>query len=491
VFSAKWGSARPWLVQGRGVVLGLGLGLGLVACGGSSSGPTPAPGVPVVRPNFVVIVADDMARDLFGAGHRFPFYELPNLDRLAARGVLFDRAFVTTSLCSPSRATMLSGLYAHTHGVLGNEARDLAPGTATYPMLLQQAGYKTAFVGKWHMDSSKDTPRPGFDYWLSFKGQGAYEDPTLDENGRSVKRTGYLTDILTDYAVQWLKARGNEPFLLVLSHKAAHDPFHPAPRHAAALSDAALPEPANFEDSFLTKPVWQRRYVLCGGSASDLARCPDPPPAFLPRWPWAARERWRLEYLRTLLALDDSVGSVVATLQTQGFADSTYIVFVGDNGMFLGEHRLGDKRLMYEESIRVPFLVAGPRVAARRSAALVLNLDLAPTLLQLAGVGVPASMQGRSLAGLLQGGPPVRDSFLYEYFADSVVPAIPSMVGVRTERWAYVTYPGRGSEDELYDVDGDPGEMTSLSDSPAAAAQKLALRTELQRLLAATGAPLL
>jgi arylsulfatase A-like enzyme len=442
-----------------------------------------------VRPSFVVIIADDMARDLFGAGHRYAFLELPNLDRLAARGVLFDRAFVTTSLCSPSRATMLSGLYAHTHGVLGNEARDLAPGTATYPQLLQQAGYKTAFVGKWHMDSSKDTPRPGFDYWVSFKGQGVYEDPTLDENGKSVKRTGYITDILTDYALHWLQARGNEPFLLVLSHKAAHDPFHPAPRHAAALGGASLPMPTSFEDSFFTKPAWQRRYVMCGGSAADLAHCPDPPPGSLPAWPWRGREPWRLDYLRTLLALDDSVGSIVATLQNQGLAESTYVVFVGDNGMFLGEHRLGDKRLMYEESIRVPFLVAGPRVVVRRSSALVLNLDLAPTLLALAGVAIPGSMQGRSLAGLVAGGPPVRDSFLYEYFADPVVPAIPTMVGVRTERWAYVTYPGRGTEEELYDLDADPSEITSLSDAPAYASSRLGLRTELQRLLAATGAP--
>ncbi len=436
-----------------------------------------------------MIIADDMARDLFGPGHRFPFFALPNLDRLAARGVLFDRAFVTTSLCSPSRATMLSGLYAHTHGVLGNEARDLSPGTVTYPQLLQQAGYKTAFVGKWHMDSSKDGPRPGFDYWVSFRGQGVYEDPTLNENGRSVKRTGYITDILTDYALQWLQARGNEPFLLILSHKAAHDPFHPAPRHAGALGTDALPEPPNFEDSFLAKPAWQRRYVMCGGTAADLSGCPDPPPSFLPRWPWRAREPWRLDYLRTLMALDDSVGSVTAALQNQGRAESTYVVFVSDNGLFLGEHRLGDKRLMYEESIRVPFLVAGPRLAPRRSSALVLNLDLAPTLLDLAGVSAPPSMQGRSLAGVLQGGPPVRDSFLYEYFADTAIPGIPRMVGVRTEHWAYVAYPDRAPEDELYDLDRDPGEMTSIANDPAEATERVELRAQLERLLAATGAP--
>jgi N-acetylglucosamine-6-sulfatase len=464
--------------------------IGTPACGGSST-PTPTtPAAAAGRPSFVVIIADDMARDLFGQGHRFPFLELPNLERLAARGVQFDRAFVTTSLCSPSRASMLSGLYAHSHRVFTNQSGDLSAGLDTYPRILQRAGYKTAYVGKWHMDSSTDAPRPGFDYWVSFRGQGVYEDPVMNENGRSVKRTGYVTDILTDYAVQWLRGRGNEPFLLILSHKAPHDPFHPAPRHLGAFPDAALPQPANFEDSFLAKPPWQRRYALCGGTAANLARCPDPPPAELPPWPWPAHEPWRLDYLRTLLALDDSVGSVVATLEAQGLAGSTSVVFVGDNGMFLGEHRLGDKRLMYEESIRVPFVVAGAGVASpRRTAAMVLNIDLAPTILELAGTAVPAQMQGRSLVGLLRGQvAAVRDSFLYEYFSDALIPGVPAMLGVRTARWAYVTYPGLPDAEELYDIDRDPAELTSLAAVPERAAVKADLHDQLDRLLASTSA---
>jgi N-acetylglucosamine-6-sulfatase len=483
---------RSSLRRGRWLILGValpGLALGMPACGGSSA-PSPAtPAGPAGRPSFVVIVADDMARDLFGAGHRFPFLELPNLDRLAARGVQFDRAFVTTSLCSPSRASMLTGLYAHSHGVLTNESGDLRPGLDTYARLLQAAGYKTAFVGKWHMDSSTDAPRPGFDYWVSFRGQGVYEDPVLNENGRSVKRTGYVTDILTDYAVQWLRARGSEPFLLVLCHKASHDPFLPAPRHVGAFPDAALPPPANFEDSFLAKPSWQRRYVMCGGTAAGLARCPDPPPSELPPWPWPAHDSRRLDYLRTLLALDDSVGSVVSTLEAQGLAASTSVVFIGDNGMFLGEHRLGDKRLMYEESIRVPLVIAGSGVPApRRATAMVLNVDLAPTILQLAGLAAPASMQGRSLVGLLRGqATGVRDSFLYEYYSDPLIPGVPAMLGVRTERWAYVTYPGLPDGEELYDLDRDPGELTSLASVPERGPVKAQLRDELARLLASTG----
>jgi N-acetylglucosamine-6-sulfatase len=481
--SLRW---LRWLILGVALP---GLALGMPACGGSSA-PSPAtPAGPTGRPSFVVIVADDMARDLFGEGHRFSFLALPNLDRLAARGVQFDRAFVTTSLCSPSRASMLTGLYAHSHGVLTNESGDLRSGLDTYARLLQASGYKTAFVGKWHMDSSTDAPRPGFDYWVSFRGQGVYEDPVLNENGHSVKRTGYITDILTDYAVQWLKARGNEPFLLVLSHKAPHDPFHPAPRHVGAFPDASLPLPANFEDPFLAKPSWQRRYAMCGGTAAGLARCPDPPPTELPPWPWPAHDSRRLDYLRTLLALDDSVGSVVSTLEAQGLAGSTNVVFIGDNGMFLGEHRLGDKRLMYEESIRVPFVIAGSGVPApRRTSAMVLNLDLAPTILQLAGVAAPASMQGRSLVGLLRGqAAGMRSSFLYEYFSDSLIPGVPAMQGVRTDHWAYVTYPGLSGAEELYDLDADPGELTSLAAVPERDAVKRAMRDELDRLLATTG----
>ena len=440
----------------------------------------------------MVIIADDMARDLVGAGHRFPFVPLPNLDRLAARGVLFDRAFVTTSLCSPSRASMLSGQYAHSHGVYTNESGDIPAGVPTYPLVLQRAGYHTAFVGKWHMDASRDGPRPGFDYWVSFKGQGVYEDPVLNENGGEVKRTGYITDLLTDYAAEWLKTRRADPFLLILSHKAPHDPFHPAARHAAAFSDAGLPEPASFADSFFDKPSWQRRYALCGGTAARLAGCPDPPPPMLPPWGWPARDATRLDYLRTLLALDDSVGTIVSTLDGLGLTRSTYVLFVSDNGFFLGEHRLGDKRLMYEDSIRVPLAIAGGELAPGRVSSLVLNIDIAPTILQLAGFSVPGTMQGRSLAGLLRReAASVRDSFLYEYFADANIPGVPAMLGVRTTSWAYVTYPGLAQGDELYDLERDPDELQNLADASARAGTKADLRAELERLLASTGGPTL
>ena len=476
---------------GRGSSLVAGAMLGLLAigpgCGHSPASSTPPP---PARPNFVVIIADDMAYGLIGPGRRFPFVPLPNLQGLASRGVVFDNAFVTTSLCSPSRATLLTGLYAHTHGVLVNENVELPPAIATYPQILQGAGYETAFVGKWHMDAHTDAPRPGFDYWLSFKGQGVYEDPLLNENGHAVQRSGYITDILTDYAINWLRQPRTKPFLLILSHKAPHNPAVPAERHAAALADAALPQPASYNDSYEGKPAWERRYVRCGGSPAAFAQCPDPQPDRLPPWPWNSHDGPRLDYLRTLMALDDGVGSVLSALDGLGLTRSTYVVFLSDNGLFLGEHRLGDKRLAYEESLRVPLVIGGADLAPRRVGATALNLDLAPTALDLAGVPVPAQMQGRSLVKLLRGeAAPPRVSFLYEYQEESFLPVVPDIQAIRTASRKYVTYPGDPSEVELYDLLSDPTEMRNLAGRPEWAAAQAELRDELERLLAETGAP--
>jgi len=449
-------------------------------------GPTP---VARARPNFVVIVADDMAYGLFGAGRRFPFLQLPNLERLAAQGVQFERAFVTTSLCSPSRASILSGLYAHAHGVTVNEGVELSSGTPTFPQILHDAGYRTAFVGKWHMNGSYDGPRPGFDHWVSFRGQGTYDDPLLNVDGQRVRRTGYITDVLTDYAVDWLEAAPPEPLLLVLSHKAVHDPFAPALRHRAALPGAWMPEPASYRDSFEDKPAWQRRYARCGGTAAAYANCPDPLPAALSRWAWSGDDPRRVDYLRTLLALDDSVGSVLAALERRGLDRSTYVLFISDNGFFLGEHRLGDKRLAYEEALRIPLVVAGPGLSPRTASAMALNVDVAPTLLDLAGLAVPASMQGRSLAGVLRGqAPSVRDAFLYEYAPDAYLPVVPAIVALRTSSQKYVTYPGRPAEYELYDLAADPGEVTNLADRPEWQARRAELQQRLDRMLSETGA---
>jgi N-acetylglucosamine-6-sulfatase len=457
-------------------------------CGGSTPPPASSTVALASRPNIVFILADDMASGLFGADRRFPFLNLPNLDRLADGGIQFPNAFATTSLCSPSRASILSGLYAHSHGVLVNDTIDLPASVTTFPRLLQAAGYRTAFVGKWHMNPNSDAPRPGFDYWVSFKGQGVYDNPVLNVNGVEVARTGYITDILTEYAVEWLRTQGQQPFMLFLSHKAPHGPWEAAPRDAA-WPGAPLPEPPSFRDTFRDKPSWQRRYAACGGGPIAFVSCPDPLPSALPPAVWSPREPWRLDYLRTLLALDDSVGSVRSTLDALGVGGSTYVFFLSDNGYMLGEHRLGDKRVAYDPSIRIPFVVGGAGLAAGRPGGMALNIDVAPTILDLAGVAVPPEMQGRSLAGMLRGqGQAVRASFLYEYFPDARIPVVPRILGVRTAQWKLVTYPALAGEEELYDLTADPNEMANLATRSAWAAEKESLRLQMLQLLQETGA---
>lgn len=443
------------------------------------------------RPNILFILTDDQRWDAMSCMDH-PFLRTPSIDRLAAEGVRFENAFVTTSLCSPSRASFLTGVYAHRHGVVTNAKNDPAPAFLTFPHLLQQAGYETAFIGKWHMAPSAD-PRPGFDHWLSFRGQGTYIDPELNENGRDFKATGYMTDLLTDAAVAWLARPRQRPFCLILSHKAVHGPFTPAPRHAEAFTDVEMPEPAGFQDDFADKPGWIRRSHAYGGRRPAwIASQGKPVPARIDPVPWDPRSQPRLDYYRTLLAVDESVGRVLEELERQAVLDRTFVVFASDNGFFQGEHRRGDKRLAYEESIRIPFLVRHPPLvrAGTTEPAMALNIDLAPTLLALAHVPVPDMMQGISLLPLFSPDRASwRSSFLYEYFREAWVPGIPLMLGIRTKRWKYVAYPDIEDIDELYDLKADPCELHNLASAPEQAETLGLMQATLKGLLRETAYP--
>src|SRR5919106_4300506 len=301
--------------------------------------------------NIVIVLTDDHRYDALGFMNH-SFLETPRLDSLAKNGVHFRNAFVTTALCSPSRASILTGQYAHRHRVVDN-VNPMPPGTIFFPQYLQQAGYDTAFIGKWHMGGASDAPQPGFHRWVSFRGQGTYlpSKNGLNVDGKAVPQRGYITDELTDYALDWLKQRTSDrPFFLYLSHKAVHWDFVPADRHKGRYRDKPFIAPktmADTPDNYAGKPMWVRnqRNSWHGvdfpyHSALDIA------------------EYYR-RYAETLLAVDDSVGRVMALLRERGLLDSTIVMFMGDNGFAFGEHGLIDKRTAYEASMRVPLLISG------------------------------------------------------------------------------------------------------------------------------------
>ena len=441
------------------------------------------------RPNVLFILTDDQRFDAMSCVGNPPWLRTPNMDRIRNEGALFSNAFVTISLCSPSRASFLTGCYAHTHNVRTNEANDPDPALATFPMVLRQAGYRTGFIGKWHM-APKASPRPGFDYWLSFRGQGEYNNPSLNENGRDFQAEGYMTDLLTEYALSFLGARSEQPFCLILSHKAVHGPFTPAERHRELYAGETFPEPPNARDDFADKPEWIRAGMVRGIRREAMAENADKPvPHRIPPTDWNPRVEGRLNYYRSLAAVDEGIGRVLDLLAQQGRLDNTVVVFAGDNGYFHGEHRRGDKRLMYEESLRIPFTMRYPALVQPGTTIdeMVLSIDLAPTLEELAGARVPDSVQGESFARLLRGQRGNwRSSFLYEYFQEGWLPGIPTMFGVRTERWKYITYPKINDIDEMYDLETDPHELTNLAENPAYADKKQELKAELERLLKET-----
>lgn len=448
---------------------------------------------PRPQPNIVFILIDDLRWDeLRISGH--PYIKTPNIDRIGKEGALFRNAFMTTPLCSPSRASFLTGQYAHTHGITDNVDRSAASHRLrTFPRLLHDSGYETAFIGKWHMGND-DKPRPGFDRWVSFKGQGTYLNPDINEDGKSIKPAGYTTDILNNYAVEFIRRRHEKPFLVYLAHKAIHpevtqnddgsvdlsaaEHFIPAPRHENAFSGVEIPRRANYGRVPVGKPALLRQ----------IGNLPPLGPGT------ATPDQAIIERQRTLLAIEDGVGEILKTLEETNQLDNTVLVFTSDNGYFYGEHGLSvERRLAYEESIRMPLLVRYPKLIKPGTIRneLALNIDLAPTLLSLAGVPVPADLQGRSLTPLLRGGRTAwRDSFLIEYYSDKVFPRIVKMgyKAVRDERWKYIHYLELDGMDELYDLGNDPYEMMNVIDQPASQTRLRRMKRELNRLLERTGA---
>lgn len=423
--------------------------------------------------NVVFILSDDHRFDFMGFHEDAPSYiETPNLDRMAAEGAHIQNAFVTTSLCSPSRASILTGQYTHNHKVVDNTS-PIPEGTRFFNEDVQNNGYETAYIGKWHMGEVDDNPMPGWDRWVSFRGQGVYSNPMLNVDGERDQYQGYTSDILTDFAINWLEERNeerDEPFFLYLSHKAVHAEFEPAERHEGYYEDIEIEYPQtmdNTERNYRTKPDWvkEQRYSWHG---VDYAYHGE-----------MNFDEFYRAYIETLLALDESVGRVLDYLDESGLAKNTLVIYMGDNGFLHGEHGLIDKRNAYEESIRVPMLAWSPGFVESGSKIeeLVRNIDIAPTILDLFDTESSIEMDGLSFLPLLKGEASERDrEFLYEYYWEPAFPHTPTTFSLRGNRYKYIFYHGVWDRDELYDLQEDPQERYNLAEVP----QYTELRNEMR-----------
>lgn len=447
-------------------------------------------------PNVVFVLCDDLRWDCLGCtGH--PYLKTPNIDRLAAEGVLFRNAFCTTSLCSPSRASILSGLYAHSHGVTNNFT-EYPTSLDSFPLRLQKAGYDTAYVGKWHMGEENDEKRPGFNYFVTHKGQGKYFDTEFNIDGDRKVLPGYYTHVVTDLAVDWLKReRGGKPFLMMLGQKAPHSFYFPEEKYAHTFDDVKIDYPAT-AFALDDKPGWIKdRLRTWHGIYGPLFEWrkvfPDDRPEAVKDFAAMTRAYWG-----TILSVDDSVGRLVATLKELGAYDDTVFVFMGDNGLLNGEHGMVDKRTMHEASIRIPIIVRAPHVVPvdkpRDVKEQVLTVDMAPSLLELCGQSPLPNVHGRSWVKLVRDGadPDWRKAWFYEYNYEKQFPYTPNVRGIRTDDWKYIRYPhGDGGPDrhkaELYDLKHDPEERKNLIDDPTQAARVKELQAELAKLMQATG----
>ena len=427
--------------------------------------------------NVIIILSDDHRYDFMGFMERAPaFLQTPNMDRMAAQGAHIRNAFVTTALCSPSRASILTGQYAHRHGVVDNTS-PIPSGTVFFPTYLQRAGYRTAWVGKWHMGEDSDEIQPGFDHWVSFRGQGTYENPALNVNGERRTIPGYTTDILTDQALSFLQTHAtsaaDKPFFLVLSHKAVHAEFVPAPRHRGRYASVNVPKPAtmaNTEENYRNKPLWVRAQR---GSWHGVDHMYHGAMVF---------DEFYRRYAETLLALDESIGRVLDQVEQSGLSRNTLVIYMSDNGFSLGEHGLIDKRHAYEESIRIPMIAWGPGFVRPGSVItpMVRNIDIAPTVLEIAGATNPRKMDGQSVLPVLRGEAGASDAaFLYEYYWENAFPHTPTVLALREDRFKYIYYHGVWDTNELYDLERDPDERTNLIGVPEHAGRVAAMRNRL------------
>ncbi len=451
------------------------------------------------RPNILFIMSDDHA------AHGMSCYdsvinETPQLDRIAQGGMRFDNCFCTNSICTPSRATILTGTYNHINGAT-TLATPLDNDVLTFPRLLRAHGYQTAFVGKWHLGQGPKHEPKGFDFWRVLPGQGLYHDPEMiDREGRRVFE-GYVTDIITDMSLEWLRTRDEaRPFCLLCHHKAPHRPWEPDAKHMQMYRDVTIPEPETFDDDYANRASAAEAATM--RVARDLNRRDlkaDPPEGLTEaeekRWKY---QRYIKDYLRVVASVDDNVGRLLDYLEEEGIAEDTIVIYTSDQGFFLGDHGWFDKRFMYEESLRMPFIIRYPQEieAGAINDDIMLNVDFAPTFLDFAGIDAPEAFQGQSFRPLLRGETPPdwRQSMYYRYWMHKAHHNVYAHYGLRTRRYKLIYYyndalgqPGAIDETydpewELFDLERDPHELNSVYDDPAYADVVEDLKEELHRL---------
>lgn len=450
------------------------------------------------RPNIVLILTDDHGAQAISA-YGSTINQTPRIDEIAQLGVRFDDCFVTNSLCSPSRASILTGTYSHINGVT-TLVTPIEAGQPTFIAQLHEAGYKTAMIGKWHMGDGEYHNPQGFDYWDVILEQGVYWNPQLLSVDGLRTVDGYATDIFTDLALNWLDSLdGDEPWCVLLYHKAPHRPWNPHPRHAELFTDP-VPVPWNFDDDYATRSSSVRRALLRLADNLNVEDLKVPPPdglnyEQLALWKY---QRFMQDYLRCVAAVDENVGRVIDWLRSHGQFDDTLLMYASDQGFFLGEHGWFDKRLMFEESLRMPLVMSYPRAIAPGQVhdGIVTNVDFAQTILEAAGVAAHPRMQGRSFWGDITDGvsaEPPAEGVYYRYWEhDDKFHRAPAHYGYRTKRYKLIYYyndglgqPGTGAfiypgEWELYDLASDPYEMHNVINDPAYADIRLKLAHDMR-----------
>lgn len=452
------------------------------------------------RPNIFFIMSDDHAANAIScygswlAGHA----KTPNIDRLAKEGMRFTNCFVTNSICTPSRAAILTGQYSHINGVY--TLSDAFDGSRRHVgKLLQAAGYQTAVIGKWHL---KKEPT-GFDYWNVLPGQGRYHNPIMKEIGKEKREEhkGFSADVITDFTINQIKNRDRDkPFFMMCHFKAPHRPWDPAEKYARLYEDVTFPEPHNLLDDYKNRSQAAAKATLKIGENMNARDLKGEKPEGLSRDELRkyAYQIYIKDYLRCIASVDENIGRLLRYLDESGLSDNTIVIYTSDQGMFIGEHGYYDKRFMYEESLRMPLLVRYPREIKPGAVNddMVLNVDFAPTFLDFAGAAIPDGMQGRNIHPLLNGRTPGdwRTSMYYRYYMHLAHHGVPAHYGVRTKRYKLIYFYGqplgmKGAvkkptepEWEMFDLEKDPDEMNNVYDDPAYAGVVKRLKTELERL---------